>query len=231
MFDKWFSYSTIHDLRPEQLNRAAHLSDKELRNEISIGVIDDKPFEARQNLENLGYHIDFLSDPQTLEVVNPHHILLCDLQGVGRQLDTSMQGAFIIGEIKRNHPEKYVIAYTGGSPNNMIAREAQSRADAYLRKDATIEEWRDKLDDTIREIVHPVEVWHRLRFAMVERDVDTLEILKLEDAYVKSIKSGKSKSDSPFRKIAKSNIIKSDARAIANSLISSSLFDLIVGGA
>src|SRR3546814_11988315 len=103
----------------------------------------------------------------------PYNIILCDLQGVGRHLDERNQGAYLIDEIKRNHPEKFVIAYTGGTSDSGIALKAAAVADFFLRKDADIQEWRDKHDRIIGFLSNPVAVWKSQRDAIVETDVHT----------------------------------------------------------
>lgn len=229
MLEKFKSYRTLATLRNSNAINSFKDSDEARRKKVSIGVIDDKTFEAKQNLENLGYNITFLSDPQRLNVVVPHHIILCDLQGVGQQLDTKKQGAFIIGEIKRNYPEKFVVAYTGGTLDHQVAREAMDRADSFQRKDANIEEWRDKLDDMIQRLLDPVEVWKRQRIALANTDADTLDILKLEDAYVTSVLRKDHSAESAFNLAVNSSAIKGDARAVVTSLIASGLFKIMVG--
>jgi hypothetical protein len=59
--------------------------------------------------------VTLLGDPSNVDAVVPHNIILCDVQGVGHSLDSKKQGAFLIREIKAHFPDKYVIAYTGGS--------------------------------------------------------------------------------------------------------------------
>ena len=123
----------------------------------------------------------------TIDVVTPHHIVLCDLKGVGHALDARKQGAFVIREVKASYPEKYVIAYTGGLTHEVISREAFQTSDSFLKKDADIDTWVGKLDDFILQLLDPYIVWQRQRTALVQRQVDTLTILTLEDAYVRSI--------------------------------------------
>lgn len=141
-------------------------------------------------------------------------------------MDSKGQGAFIIDELKRNHPEKFVIAYTGGSVDDAITLRAQEVADLFIRKDADIDEWRNKLDSIIAFFCNPVQVWKRQRVALIDADVPTIEILKLEDAFVKSIRN---KNDFAYRQILSSQSVGKDLRAIAQSLVASGIFKLLVG--
>jgi len=226
VFEKLFSYHQIEDLRRENiLSRIAH-SHHARRSEFKIGVIDDRPFPYEQNLKANGYVIETLGDIRSIAEVKPYNIILCDLQGVGQYLNERGQGAYIIDEIKRNNPEKFVIAYTGGAADDAVTIKAQEVADFFLKKDQEIEEWRDRLDSIIDELKDPIQVWHRQRDALIGADVPTLDILKLEDAYVRSIRAG---NPSAYKQIASSPSVSSDLRAIAQSLIASGIFKVFFG--
>jgi len=226
MFEKMLSYSQIEDLRRDQTMSRVGASDHERRALFPIGVIDDQPFHYEQNLQANNFQVKYLGDINSIDEVSDFNIVLCDLQGVGTRMNSKGQGAYIIDEIKRHNPEKFVVAYTGGSLDDSITVRAQDHSDFFLKKDADIDDWRDTLDNIIRELSDPILVWRRQRDALVEADVPTLEILKLEDAYVKSVKQ---KSDQPYRAIAAKNQFSPDLRSIAQSLIASGIFRAIVG--
>lgn len=124
VFERFTRYRLAPELKAPSFQRAQPKPAKERRGMVSIGVIDDSPFPAKNNLEALGYRIRLLGDPSRLDAVEEHHIVLCDLQGVGQSLGGDTQGAFLIREIRENYPEKYVIAYTGGMINQSMTRDA-----------------------------------------------------------------------------------------------------------
>lgn len=229
MLERFKRYRLASELKAPQFQRGSAKSARERRALISIGVIDDSPFEPKRNLENIGYRITFLGDANTIDVVTPHHIVLCDLQGVGQALDARKQGAFLIREIKRNYPEKHVVAYTGGAMNQSVTRDALQVSDSFLKKDADIETWVETLDGIIGALLDPYVVWQRQRQALVSREVDTMTILNLEDAYVKSIAEHNKPEESALARLLSSGHINADVRAIVQSLIASGLFKLLVG--
>lgn len=229
MFDRFKSYRLASELKAAQYQRAAHKPARDRRSLISICVIDDSPFEPKKNLENIGYRITFLGDVTSVDVVTPHQIVLCDLKGVGSALDAKKQGAFVIREIKTNYPEKYVIAYTGGTANQVISREAFQISDHFLKKDADIETWVKTLDDIILRLLDPYVVWQRQRQALIEREIDTKTILKLEDAYVRSIVDQTDPEHSPLSSLLSSSQISGEVRALVRSLITSGLIRLLMG--
>lgn len=227
MLDRLKRYRQIGELEqaaPRSLY--AKRNDREKRSALPIAVVDDEAFKPEPSLRALGYDITVLGDLRRFEDIVPYNIILCDLQGVGRYIDSKGQGAFIIDEIKRNHPEKFVIAYTGGSLDDAITLRAQEVADSFIRKDADIDEWRDKLDSIVHFLSNPIEVWKRQRLALVEADVDTLDILRLEDAFTISILQN---NDWCYRNAIQGISTNPDLRAIAQSLVASGIFRVLVG--
>ncbi|NPV22128.1 hypothetical protein [Bradyrhizobium aeschynomenes] len=221
-------YVTADELRDSAYEAHRTASAAEKRALIKIAVIDDQVFTPRANLENLGYQIESLGDINSINRIQPFQIVLCDLQGVGTALDARKQGAFLIREIKRNFPEKFVIAYTGGGLNAALSREASLDADHLLKKDADIDDWVETLDRYISNVLNPYLVWQRQRLALVEREVDTLSILKLETAFVQSIKSKGPKHGSAFTTVVSE--LSGDARAVMQGMIASGLYALLTGG-
>ena len=224
MLEKFRRYQQIAELEGAQ--RAAKVLENDIsrRQRVPIAVIDDQPFPPQNILQNNGYDIRVLGDIKSLTEIENFSIILCDLNGVGKYLDSKYQGAHIIEEIKRNHPEKFVGAYTGGGVDNEVIEKANEAADFFIKKDEDVGEWRSKLDNILRLITNPVFVWKRQRFALVDADVETFDILKLEDAFVRSILS---ENEHHFINVVQDLGIGSDARAIAQSLIASGIFAIM----
>lgn len=120
-----------------------------------------------------------------------------------------------------------MVAYTGGSPDDSITLKAQEVADYFLKKDADIDDWRDILDEIIQSLADPHLVWRRQRDALIEADVPTLDILRLEDAFVRSLEQSNSHT---YEQKANDTSLPKDLRAIAQSLVASGIFRILVGG-
>ena len=148
--------------------------------------------------------------------------------GVGRHFDNKLQGASLITEIKKNYPEKIVIAYTGAALNERAVKIAAERSDRIIKKDIDIDEWVDTLDSATREAVDPYIIWNKIRGRFVELNIDTKDMLILEDAYVQAILS-KDITFANVKTITQSAGVRDDARAIVNGMISSMIFQAIFG--
>lgn len=190
-------YDTVHSIRAiaQQSSLLRNAQDK--RKAVKIAVIDDNKFAALQNLRNMGFDIDEVGDLKKIDEVADYSIVLCDLMGVGMHFDANQQGATIISEIRLNFPSKFVIAYTGAALRSAPVTAAKSTADQIFKKDSHNAEWREMLDNYVDKVVDPYQVWMRFRRYLVDQEIDTLLLLKLEDAYSKSIRT----KDAKFTRI------------------------------
>lgn len=197
------------------------------RAKIGICNIDDEPFAPQVNLSNYGYKIDSIGDIKTVAEIQSYDIILCDIMGVGMNFDNKRQGASIISEVKRRHPEKIVIAYTGAALNQTAARDASTVADDVIKKDTDIEDWITNLDNYSIQALDPYKVWQRIRLSLVKNGTSTAQVLKLENAYVHGIMN-KDSSFSKLSEVAHSSSLSKDVRSIVQGLISSAAFHFIL---
>lgn len=216
--------SNISDKRVSQLR--AHLPNNR-RQQTKIAVIDDKPFEPSPLLRNHSYNITEIGDIRKASDVKDFQIVLCDLMGVGSLLDRHDEGAGIIREIRRNFPSIIVAAYTGASASHEPVKKAKQLADEFIKKDETIDVWTEKLDRLIEMAMDPRIVWYRVRGELVRQRVDTVELLRLEDAFVRSIEQ-RDREFKHLQGLAAPEKIGANASDIVKGLISNTIFHLFL---
>jgi hypothetical protein len=222
------TFRSNRDIETHYTRHVAVRREAERRSVVRMCVIDDQPFIPLNNLTSYGYKITHLGDIKDVDEIKNFDLILCDIIGVGSSFDNKMQGAALISEIKIAFPEKIVIAYTGASKNNPAAKQALSFADELIKKDDSIERWKDILDKNIAKILNPYEIWERIRIDLIRNRVDTKDILVFEDAYVRSILN-KDLNFTPLKNVIAKSSLKSDARSVITGIISSAVFSLIVG--
>ena len=216
------SYRVCDDIPHNIRNRIRTPIQKNKRSGIKIGIIDDQAFEAGLNLKNYGYEIEEIGDIKRIDEAKTFPIILCDLMSVGVHFDSDGQGASVIKEIKKNYPAILIVAYTGASGASSQAQKAKQFADDFIKKDAEIEEWVTKLDGLIDKATDSKLIWLRIRYALVNENIDTRTILLLEDAYVRSISAGGDKG--VLENAIKSGEISAMAKSIIINLLSSAIF-------
>lgn len=202
----------------------------EYRKQVRIAVIDDESFQPENNLRRNNYNIATFPDLNTIEDISGYQIVLCDLSGVGTNQNPELQGAHLISEMKKAYPEKYIIAYTGGSSDREVYAKAMLNADYFLKKDETIDQWIAVLDEAIKNVANPIYVWKKIRPKLLEADVSPYELALLEDTFVKELsKNGDINARAIQQKAAKLNL-SSNAQSIISSLIANAIFKLATGG-
>lgn len=165
------------------------ISIAELRKYVHMLVIDDNDFMPESFLKANGYQIHHKTDIDTIKDVEPYDIILCDISGVGKKLGFSKEGAFIIREIHANYPNKRIIAYTSNTYDTDY-NQFFSMADFVAPKDLGIDDWINVLDMQVKKSSNPVYQWNKIRNYLLENDVSTLTIAKIEDKYVSAVKDG-----------------------------------------
>ena len=158
----------------------------ELRKHVSILVIDDNEFAPEAYLKANGYQIHHKQDIEKIKDVEPYDIILCDIAGVGKKLGYQKEGAFIIREIHANYPNKRIIAYTSYTYNPEL-NQFFSMADFVAPKDFAIDDWIYALDEQVRKSIDPVNQWKKIRDYLIENDVSTLTIARIEDKFVAAV--------------------------------------------
>jgi len=198
------------------------------RKKIRVAIIDDEAFERRTQLLRLGYEFQELEDIKSLEEVSSFDIALVDLMGVGLKFDPDNQGAFLISEIKRNHPALFVCAYSGSDKKSPMAVYAKHNADLFIGKDEPVEELTEKLDSLAVLASSPSVIWGRIRRSLVEQGVATRSIMEIEHQYVEEILS-KNPNSMNFIERSKRIEMNETARSAIVNLASSFIFKAISG--
>lgn len=165
------------------------LSLKELKEKEKILFIDDQPFQRQNALAAHDFKITKIDDLHSLEQVEPYSIIACDIQGIGSSFESSFQGAHVISEIQKTYPDKYLIAFTGAS-HNALYSEMLKVADLRTQKGADMDAWTGYLELAVKDVGNPRNRWIRMRRYLISEGYDAFYVLKIEQAYIKSIITG-----------------------------------------
>lgn len=192
LFNFYFFRYKVTDLIGEQFLKG--VTPEKKKKEVNILVIDDDDFPFLDVLQiKYGFNIVQKTDIDYLKDVEPYQIILCDIQGVGKQFMTSYGGAYLGSLIKANYPNKNVIIYTASTTSIDNQKYYQS-VDNVLPKGTSIEDWVSALNESIDSLYDPVKIWYSIQERLFREKVATKDIAYLESEYVKAIKSGTEKS-------------------------------------
>ena len=222
----WRSLKNIEELERDLRFAFPQNNLQEVRRTVRIVVIDDKVFAPLGNLQQHQFSITHLRDVSTIDAIRDYPVVLVDLQGVGRELNPTQEGAHLIREIKSHFPEKYVVAYTAGGDPNLLVPSIQV-ADKFTQKDTSIEDWCELLDEAARAVVHPGIVWKKNRHRLLDSGVTPLQLARLEDTLVRALIENPCSAQERLERQSNQLELTPDVRTIIASLLANSLFSLL----
>ncbi|OUQ20047.1 hypothetical protein B5E77_02000 [Lachnoclostridium sp. An131] len=159
------------------------------RETIKVCVIDDEGFDINM-LYDLGYkNIRKKIQFESMDEYEDYDIILCDIEGIGINVDVDKQGLAVAEQIKDVYPEKVVLLYSG--KNVETFGEMPKNLDGYLRKQSSMSELAKSLDAYYKQSIDPINVWKKTRDEMLNNKVSTKTVAFLEDRYCRSLLEGK----------------------------------------
>ncbi len=197
---------------------------KPQRENVKIALIDDEPFQGLERLQRNDYKIKQFEDIYDISTVSEFEIVLVDIDGVGKTLSENYQGAFILQEIRKKYPYKIIIAYSSKTFDASYNKYFRN-ADFIFRKDLTTEQWVENLDQAIAYAIDPLYQWKKLRDYLLANDVKLVNVLKVEDNFVKCIL----RRESEFPNKSISNSLKNETISILKDFAKSLLFKSLLG--
>ncbi|UAY76906.1 hypothetical protein K7G90_001094 [Pasteurella canis] len=171
-----------------------NISIQKLKKEIKIAVIDDQNFSPINNLRSLEFNITPFKDISTLDQVKEYPVIICDIRGVGKDFGGKYEGAFVISELRKTYPDKYIIAYSTESYSLDIASFIQ-KSDVIASKGATIEEWSSILEKAIKDTSNACIRWKKIRESLLNNDIELSDLLELEQKYILSINNSENQME------------------------------------
>ena len=209
----WFKHKryTIKDLNtPSRKIKSAS------RDRFKIAIIDDEDFVFLEEVRKSGFDIRKYDDALDLQMFDSYPIIICDIKGVGKDFKSPMGGAFLIRELKKKYPLKAYAAYTGSTYDISINNYLEGVS--IIKKDIEIDDWCIEIDNLIRNISDPKEVWLKIRDILLKEEVDLISLANLEDEYVDIILN-KNGDFHNFPSAKKENTLNPDVRAVVQSLV------------
>lgn len=186
------------------------------RNAIKVLIVDNEEFMYEESLRRLGFNIQKYNDIESLETAEAFHIVICDVRGVGKKFKSPNEGAFVLNQLKKKYPMKEFAVYSGSLFNTEVTEDLQDIN--IITKDQPSEDWCNDIDALIRKVTNPKLIWQKIARIMIDNDVPTQVICKMEHEYVEVIKDKKGDfSNFPSSKCLKS--VDSNISGIIHSLV------------
>ena len=189
-------YKKISDLNGELILNEISIAD--LKKMAEILVIDDQEFDYLNDLQKYDFKIRKINDITALSDVEAYPIVLCDIRGVGKFLNSKYDGANLINQLRVKYPDKIIIAYTAESYEADFEPFLSNADEVIAKGTCSIESWASLLEKYVKGLADPVKQWERTRKKLFAAGVSTVEVAKYESEYVKAINNGSFES---FKKL------------------------------
>jgi hypothetical protein len=92
------------------------------RNVFKVAIIDDQigtlfPESRREALRSRGFSIEYFKDIRSLNEIEKHHIVMCDVVGVGKNMavNKDSHGGLIVQDLRKSRPMAYIIMFSGAA--------------------------------------------------------------------------------------------------------------------
>lgn len=170
---------------------------KRLRERTKILIIDDQPFGYLESLRKNSFNLFQREDIESISDCADYEIVICDIRGIGKKLESEYEGAYLASQIKKSYPDHYVMIYSANDYNADYQKFFDT-VDDYVSKGEDTSFWSELFDNAIEQRLNPVKLWEKTSIRLIKAGISTKTLLKIESAYVKSILK---KDESNFRKI------------------------------
>src|SRR5262249_28298623 len=126
-----------------------------------------------------------------IAAVEKYQIVVCDIRGVGLELQSENEGAHVLEEINKSYPQKYLIALTKENWPASVHR-CFAACDQIFGKNIGVNDWIGILDQAIAAVVNPEIKWKKILSHLISQNVSIRRLLELQDRYVAAVLKGKS---------------------------------------
>lgn len=136
---------SIRELSSEEINKAKF--------QARIAIVDDEEVPNMENMQNDGYNIHKLSDIPKMDdfIAQKYHVVILDIQGVGKKISPESEGWGILDYLKKEHPHVVVIVFTGADWSITKFKERADLADFIIGKDSEYLNFKMKVDAAIKK--------------------------------------------------------------------------------
>lgn len=158
---------------------------KEMRKNAEILIIDDDPLTYEDALRANNFKFQHNWSWNTVNDVKDYQIIITDNKGVVNQsFGEDCTGITMAIEAKKLYPEKKIVVYSG---NLIDARKNDISNFDILTRGSSFEDWRDMLDDAVRDSYNPKLAWRIIAEILDKNDISEKEKRNIQHQYVKAI--------------------------------------------
>lgn len=196
---------------------------EQLKLKARIALVDDDEITHVKRLQKDGYNIVDFSDITEIDdfIRRRYHVVILDIQGVGKNLSETSGGWGILKYLKTECPHLVVIMFTGADWSVTKYKHLVDLADDFIGKDLEFLDFKSKLDAGIRKAFSP-KFHFEIERKRLMQEITNAETFEKISAIVNKYGRDKSRAIKEVRKITSNDeVIKgvNNYLSIINSII------------
>lgn len=161
-----------------------------IRKRIKILVVDDESDDIYNILRERQYDVYYKNDMNYAVEAEPFEIIIMDIKGVAKRLQSSMEGFSLAGEVKQKYPLKRVCCYSGSIHAEISEQLADKKIDAFFPKDMEMDKICEKIDRLILDYVDYKKQWEIIRKQLLDCNTSDEDIEMIYEAYTQGFENG-----------------------------------------
>ena len=161
-----------------------------IKKRIKILVVDDESDDIYNILKERQYDVYYKSDMNYAVEAEPFEIVVMDIKGVAKRLQSNMEGFSLACEVKHKYPLKRVCCYSGSIHAEISKQLADRKIDAFFPKDMEMDKVCEKIDSLILGYVDYKQQWEIIRKQLIDCSTSEEDIKVIQEAYEDGFKNG-----------------------------------------
>lgn len=161
-----------------------------IRKRIKILVVDDESDDIYNILKERQYDVYYKNDMNYAVEAEPFEIVVMDIRGVAKRLQSGMEGFSLACEVKQKYPLKRVCCYTGSIHAEISEQLADKKIDAFFPKDMEMDKICEKIDRLILDYVDYKQQWEIIRKQLIDCNTSEKDIKIIQEAYEEGFNKG-----------------------------------------
>ena len=161
-----------------------------IKKRIKILVVDDESDDIYNILKERQYDVYYKSDMNYAVEAEPFEIVVMDIKGVAKRLQSNMEGFSLACEVKHKYPLKRVCCYSGSMHAEISEQLADRKIDAFFPKDMEMDKVCEKIDSLILGYVDYKQQWEIIRKQLIDCSTSEEDIKVIQEAYEDGFKNG-----------------------------------------
>lgn len=167
------------------------------RPKIRVAIIDDQPFPFTNALEAEGCYVQVFDDYSTkVSQRNEKHkliqlanfdVIVCDIHAIGAQIFPGSEGISVLEDLRKKHPLKVIVAYTGDPGAILTKLKKQDTVDRIFAKEWSVDDFLFNFREVLDIFARPKNRWDFIQHRLKHLGLAQHKISTVQKAFVENV--------------------------------------------